>query len=207
MIKIQIPDNRHSDVSDMRAKGWHAMIFRGTETDDDFITVEKRDVRFVVRIVPANGEKCIEIAKYINGAIVDTKRFYENGCGITGTLNISEGKDNSMTYAFFRNEKLQNIIDDFGLRKVIFPKEADEKFEKDVQISIDRYRQYSGNHPIAPPFHTDGTYEEIKSDDSRLKKWHISNATYIYEYTTAVLTIQQKYDTDKIRATMNELMS
>lgn len=207
MIKIKISSGSQSDVTDMRAKGWHLMVFRGIASDDDFITVAKNDVRFVMRVVKHDNEKYLEIAKYLDGVFKESKQFYENGCGIRGTLCISEGKEPDLTYAFFRNEKLQDIIDEFGLRRIIFPREPGDHFEKEVQVDLDKYKQYTGEHPTAPSFHTDGTYEEIPSDNRRLKKWKVSNATYIYEYNTGTLTIPQKYDTNKIWQTLEELMN
>lgn len=206
MIKIRINSGSQSDVTDMRAKGWHIMVFRGTVADDDFVTVSKNDIRFVMRVVLHDKKKYLEIAKYVDGMFKESKQFYENGCGICGTLCISEGKELDLTYAFFRNEKLQEIIDEFGLRRIIFPREAGDHFEKEIQVDMEKYKQYTGEHPVAPSFHTDGTYEEIQSDNRYLKKWKVSNATYIYEYNTGTLTIPQEYDTNKIWKILEDLM-
>lgn len=210
MVRIKINSNAQTDVTDMRAKGWHALVFRGTpaQSNEDFVTVEKKDIRFVARITMHEDTKCVEVLKYLDGYLKDVKQFYENGCGINGTLCISEGKSADLTYAFFRNEKLQKIIDEFGLRRIVFPRDPGDKFEKDVQIDLARYQQYTGNkhYPIAPSFHTDGTYEEIKPDDRNIKRWHVANASYILEFNTMTLTIPQKYDTDKIWEILKDLV-
>jgi hypothetical protein len=203
MIRIRVNERTSTDVTDMRAKGWHVLVFRGDSADKDFLVAEKRDVRFVMKIITRDDVKYTEVTKYLDGFVKDTKLFYENDCGITGTFCISEGKDNDSTYAFFRNERLQKIIDEFELRRIVFPKDNGETFEKIVWVDT-KYRQYTGEHPVAPNFHTDGTYEMFKDEDGCMK-WRVSNATYVYEYQSGTLTIPQKYDTETIRHILTEL--
>jgi len=205
MVKIRIISSAQTDVTDLRAKGWHVLVFRGTKLDDDFITFEKKDIRFVVKIGEKDGNRVVEIFKFIDGHQKDEKQFFENGCGINGTYWISEGKTNELTYMFYRNEKLQTLIDEFGIRRVVFPKDPGEKFEKDVYLDIEKAKRYSGTLPEAPSFHTDGTYEEVGTDVKGTRKWHVTDASYIYEYNTLTLTIPQVYDTEKIRELLDEL--
>ena len=123
-------------------------------------------------------------------------------CGINGTLSISEGKDSDSTYAFFRNEKLQRVIDDFNINRIIFPREGGTTFEKEVHFDTTKHSVNECNKNL-PPFHTDGSYETIKSTDRNVRKWRVSGATYIFEYITRTLTIPQNYDIDKIAEILN----
>ena len=202
MVKIKIDSKKLSDVSDMRAKGWHISIFRSD--DGDFIIVEKKDVRFKLGIITNdNGEKCVEVTKFLHGVQKDTKLFDENGVGLCGTICISEGKLDEETYAFFRNQKLQDIIEEFSLKRIVFPREAGNTFEKDVYHDYYKSRQSKD----MPTFHTDGTYEQVESKIKGIAQWHIVNATYVYEYNSATLTIPQKYDVDKVRTILNEILN
>jgi hypothetical protein len=115
-------------------------------------------------------------------------------------LCISEGKDTDQTYAFFRNEKLQEIIDEFGLRRIVFPREDGNTFSKIVWTKEDKQ-----SHGVPTPmFHTDGSYED-QGVENDTRKWLVSGASYIYEYVSGTLTIPQQYDTEKIREILTSL--
>lgn len=200
MVRIKIDANSKTDVTDMRAKGWHILVFRGQTPDADFVTAEKKDVRFVMKITNNNDAKCVEITKYLDGYVKDVKKFYEGGCYLNGTLCISEGKEVEQTYAFFRNEKLQQIIDEFGLRRIVFPREDGDTFSKTVWTKEDKQ---SRSVPT-PAFHTDGAYEDQGVEDET-RKWLVTGASYIYEYTSGTLTIPQQYDAEKIREILTSL--
>lgn len=209
MVRIKVSGKTQSDVTEMRAKGWHVCIYRDTNPEEEMITAEKKDIRFTVKPKTNEHGRCVEVRKYVMGYQKDSKTFYDVNCGINGTLCISEGKNNDDTYAFFRNEALQNLLDDFNIRRVIFPREGGTKFEKDVYLDVIKARQagnYSDAKSSMPPFHTDGTYEEVGSESKGLRKWHVVDATYIYEYGTSTLTIPQEYDLNKIADNLEEII-
>ena len=198
MVRIKISSKAHSDVTEMRAKGWHVCVYRDTNADEEMITAEKKDIRFIVKPRINENGHFVEVRKYVMGYQKDCKQFYDAESGINGTLCISEGKSNDDTYAFFRNEALQNVLEDFGIRRVVFPHEAGDKFEKDVYLDTAKSRINESGLPEMPPFQTDGTYEEVRSETRGLKKWHVVDATYIYEYNSLTLTIPQVYDIKKV---------
>lgn len=202
MVKIKVSGKGKSDVTEMKAKGWRALIFRAPAPEEEMIVVDKNDVRFVVKTVSKDNERYTEVVKYISGFKKDTKQFCDCDCGINGTLSISEGKDSDSTYAFFRNEKLQRVIDDFKINRIIFPREGGVTFEKEVHFDTTKHSINECNKNL-PPFHTDGNYETIKSTDRNVRKWRVSGATYIFEYVTRTLTIPQNYDIDKIAEILN----
>lgn len=203
MVRIKINPKRQSDVNEMKAKGWSISVYRDRENEAEFVTVEKGRIRFAMRTIidEESKDKYVEIKKYLDGYVKDAKRFYENGYGVNGTFVISEGKTPELTYAFFRNEGIQEIIDEFGLSRIVFPKEQGQKFDKTVYCDI--VKNPSFKDPSMPFFHTDGTYKPTKADTKGLTAFEISGATYIYEYNTATLTIPWKYDLEKVREIMN----
>lgn len=206
MVKFKILDASQSDVSDLLVKGWHIMIFRGDSSYEDFLIVSKKGVKFVVKIVDKWGYNVIEITKYIDGVKKDMKQFYDHRCGLNGTYSISEGKSDDLSYMFFRNESLTKLMDEFGLKRVMFPRESCERFEKDVYLDMDKSLQYNGNaYKNIPFFHTDGEYAQVESEVPGSAKWHISDAKYIYEYNTKTLTIPQLYNVDDVRQWLKEL--
>lgn len=89
-------------------------------------------------------------------------------------------------------------MDDFGIRKVVFPKESGKQFSKVVYND-------TMTEMTPPPFHTDGTFE-FHNEIANYPKYDISGATYVYEYLSCVLTIPQVYDCEKIREKLNEIM-
>lgn len=205
MVRIKINPKKQSDVNEMKAKGWAISVYRDRDTDSEFVTIEKGRIRFVMKtIIDENtNDKYVEVKKYMDGYVKDAKRFYENGYGVNGTFVISEGKTPDMTYAFFRNEGIQEIIDRYGLNRIVFPKEQGEKFDKTVYLDITK--NPTSNDKNAPFFHTDGTYKPAKSDNKNLIAFDVSNASYIYEYNTFTLTIPWKYDLEKIDEIMASL--
>lgn len=218
MVKIKIPKRNESDVSRMMAKGWNISIFRGKNLFgfEDFITIEKGCVKFWVGYIRTNttdqdigGFTGIEIKKYVDGKYDESKIFYDTGDGLVGTIFITDSKTIGQTYAFFRNASLMEIIEEFELRRIEFPKTSECEFEKTIKEDFKDLMATSNWSPVRntmPPFHTDGTYEIIDIDEeNRVRTWQVSGATYIYEYNSATLTIPQVYSIDKVRAIMDEL--
>lgn len=208
MIRVKINRKRQSDVNEMKAKGWHVCVYREPDLNDEFVTAEKNGIRFVMKGVTTETEEhVIEIRKYVNGFYKDSKKFFDNGCGINGTLCISEGITIENTYAFFRNEKLQDLIEEFGLRRVVFPREEGSKFSKTVYDSYETGVEsiHLGDVPVMPPFHTDGVYEQLPSIEPKTNKFEIHDATYVYEYNSLTLTIPWKYDVEYLRELMKSL--
>ncbi len=207
MVRIKISSKSQSDVTEMRAKGWHVCIYRDADANEEMVTCEKKDIRFTVK--PKENDvrgRFIEVRKYVMGYQKDCKMFYDAGSGINGTLCISEGKSNDDTYAFFRNEVLQNMLDEFGIRRVVFPRDPGDTFEKEVYFDKDKAKINESDHPMMPPFHTDGTYEQLRTERN-LMKWRVTNATYIYEYNTLTLTIPQIYDVNAIADKLEEFIN
>ena len=203
MIRIKINAKKQSDVTEMKAKGWHVNVFRDRDNDAEFVTVEKGCIRFAMKTFTdaETKDRYVEIKKYVDGYVKDAKRFYENGYGINGTFVISEGKSPDMVYAFFRNEGIQEIIDKYGLSRIVFPKEQGDTFDKTVYCDITRNPSFKD--PSMPFFHTDGTYQPVKCENKNLNAFEITGATYIYEYNTCTLTIPWKYDLNKVREIMD----
>lgn len=205
MIRIKIARKKQSDVTELIAKGWRASVFRDADDAAEMITVEKGCIKFVLKR-SATDPSLMELKKYVSGYYHDTKSFYEAGCGINGTICISEGKNSDATYAFFRNEKLQLLMDKFHLRKIIFPKEDCPKFDKDVYY--DETAKYANEAYFDGPngcFITDGSSSEEPSIEGT-RKWSVANASYIYELATQTLTIPWKYDTDKLMEILSKII-
>lgn len=210
MIRIKINPKKQSDVNEMKAKGWSVNVWRDKDNESEFVTVEKGRIRFAMRTVldEESKDKYVEIKKYMDGYVKDSKRFYENGYGVNGTFVISEGKTPDMTYAFFRNEGIQEIIDDYGLNRIVFPKEKGDTFNKTVYCDVTKNPSCKDpNGKVAPFFHTDGNYHVTKSDNKNLAAYEINSATYIYEYNTCTLTIPWKYDLEKIREILESFIN
>ena len=212
MIRIRINKKKVSDVTSMNAKGWRISIYRDPNPLNEMVTVEKDAIKFILDIMhPAvvqNGTSAhtvnaVQIRKYVHGDFKDSKLFMDTGSGINGTICISEGKCVETTYAFFRSEELQELIDEFGLKRVSFPKDNKEyKFDKIIQ-SPANIPETKAN---IPNFHTDGTYEKIKTESGGTA-WKISGATYVYEYNTCTLTIPWEYNLLEVRRLMSNLLT
>lgn len=203
MIKVKVNGQHESDVSEMNAQGWNVCVYREPRHQSmDFITAHKGEFRFVVYCTADDeGDPMICIKKYLNGVCRESKKFYNPNNSINGLLFISEGKTPETTYAFFRNEDLQSIMDEFDVRKIVFPAKDGERFTKVV---------YDNDTVKAspPPFHTDGIYDIIDEGIiNGLRKYEVHGASYIYEYRTSVLTIPWKYDCGKIREQLAEIIT
>lgn len=210
MIRIRINQKKVSDVTSMNAKGWRVSIFRESIAVNEMVTVEKDAIKFMLNIMhPAvvqNGTgahtvNAVQIRKYVHGYFTDSKIFMDTGSGINGTICISEGRSVETTYAFFRSEELQKIIDDYGLKKVSFPKDI-------TGYVFDKIVPSPANLPETkaslPPFHTDGSYEKYKTEDGNIA-WRIHGASYVYEYNTCTLTIPWEYNIPRVREFMDAL--
>jgi hypothetical protein len=98
------------------------------------------------------------------------------------------------------------MLDEFGIRRVVFPRDPGDTFEKEVYFDKDKAKINESDHPMMPPFHTDGTYEQLRTERN-LMKWRVTNATYIYEYNTLTLTIPQIYDVNAIADKLEEFIN
>ena len=207
MIRIRINPKKMSDVTTMIAKGWRVSIYREPDPLNESVTVEKDAIKFMIKIIDCILEEsatpvtAVEIRKYVHGYLSDTRTFYDTGSHINGMIGISEGRTVETTYAFFRSEELQDIVDEFGLKKVVFPKTAhDRKLDK-VVLSPHYFPE---NKSGIPPFHTDGKYNKHSSDTDAVN-WQIWDATYVYEYNTCTLSLPWKYDPENVREIMKSL--
>lgn len=211
MIRIRINQKKVSDVTSMNAKGWRVSIFRESIAINEMVTVEKDAIKFVVSIMNVNRSKpedhlvhnvnAVQIRKYVHGYYTDSKIFLDTGSGINGTICISEGRSVETTYAFFRSEELQELIDDYGLKRVSFPKDiSGYLFDKIVPSPANLPETKAS----LPPFHTDGSYEKYKTEDGDIA-WRIHGASYVYEYNTCTLTIPWEYNIIHVREFMDAL--
>jgi hypothetical protein len=205
MVRIKLASRSESDVTKMKAKGWVINVFRERNERDDFVIAE-RDVintRFTLQL--AKVPHTVEVKKFVNGEFIDSKLFHDPGCGLSGTLCISEGKTVTTTYAFFRNEMLMELMERYGLKRIEFAKTDAAKFDKFVyENDLSMYGKGEGK-PTLPPFHTDGTYEETTPQQPNMRKFLVSGATYVYEYKTCTLTIPQQYDIWKLDELLKHL--
>ena len=199
-IKFKIVSKNISDVTDMTAKGWRASVFRDLALKDEFVVISKDRIKFNVSVNAEN--KQIVVDRYIDGKKIDYKRFHDTGNGINGMIFIVEDDEIEKTYAFFRTEELQDLIETYHLHKVIIAKQAGDVFELTIPATRDDHAASADVYPTMPPFHTDGTFEL----DSENNTWHIANATYVYDYQNQVLTIPQVYDPDKLFEIMESLI-
>lgn len=199
--RIKIDARGVSDASEIIAHGWHVSIYRGRDRFDDFVTITKDNVRFTVAAVEENDT--IVIKKFIDGNEVDTKTFFDPGCGLVGTIGIRE-TENSTAYAFFRNEMLQRFMEEHDIRRVEFSKTSGSKFDKIIQM-------YENENGSIDGFVTSGKSEEIdETVDETLggvtvHKFHVHDATFIYERSTGTLTLPWVYDLVQLRKTFSAL--
>lgn len=216
MIRIRINQKKVSDVTSMNAKGWRVSVFRESKPENEMVTVERDAIKFVMSImqVPRSHAEldwtgmttmiqAVQIKKYIHGYFTDSKIFMDTGSGINGTICISEGKTVETTYAFFQSEELDQLKQEFDIKKITFPKDI-RGYRFDKIIPWDEVSYEPGAKLTVPKFHTDGVYELIQDEDGRAA-WQIGNATYVYEYERHVLTIPWEYNLKQIRELMRSL--
>lgn len=192
MIRIKIEPASKSDVINMTARGgWKVAIYRNpADPKKDFVTVTKEPNRFHLYL---EGDTVV-LDRYLDAKRVDSKKFYDTGSGIDGTLCISENMQTNILYGYFRTDELQEIIEEFGLKKIEIAKEAGNKFSKTLPGIGD-----------VPPFHTDGLYEKEESVDLTWV-WHVSDATYIWDYENKILYIPQVYDHASLKKNLREIV-
>lgn len=205
MVKIKIVSRSASDATKMKAKGWVIEIFREKYEHDDYVIAERDNINVRFVLAPAKTPNTMEIKKFVDGEYVDSKFFYDPGCGLCGTLCISEGKTIATTYAFFRNEKLTTLMERYGIKRIEIAKDDSPQFEKFVYEDTTRSPYGRTITPTMPPFHTDGTYEEASQFSSSMRKFLITGASYVYEYNTCTLTIPQKYNVEKLDEILKQL--
>lgn len=196
ITKIKIDSATKSDVISMTMRGgWKVHIYRNPDDEKkDFVTVTRDPHRFHMYI----DDNCIVIDRYFDGRKMDTKRFHDTGSGINGLLFISENPISNLTYAYFRTEQLQSIMDDFDIVRVEIAKEPGVTFDKTIE-----YITLNG----MPHFHTDGTYELRENpDDPNRSEWLIGGATYIWDYENRRLHIPQVFDHRALRQKLQEIV-
>lgn len=205
MIKFKINDPSKSDVTKMFAKKWRMTIYgKGTLKENlDIVHVEKDDVLFVIYL--DKDKHNIIVDRFIDDIFIDRKSFHDDGDGVVGTFCILEGETSRTTYAFFRTEKLQQLMDQYGIR-ISFSKESGNMINKfRIHQSWDNL-VYGGTVPEMPPFHTDGTFTCMKNEDRRENEWIVSGATYIYGYPQCILYLPQDYDLEHIKDVLEEII-
>ena len=146
MIKIKISCKTESDVSTYIARDWTIKMFRGY-SHGEFFVAEKDNIQFVVR---ETDDGRISLEKLVNGEPIDTKFAASDGCGIGGTLYINDHREPERCYAFFRNEKLQDLLDCFGIPKLIFQK---------TSVGSDHFVMGYETHSTEDEIITDGTID------------------------------------------------
>ena len=185
MIKIKISCKTESDVSTYIARDWSVKMFRGY-THGEFFVAEKDNIQFVVR---ETDDGRISLEKLVNGEPIDTKFAASDGCGIGGTLYINDHREPERCYAFFRNEKLQDLLDCFGIPKLIFQK---------TSVGSDHFVMGYETQSTEEEIITDGTIED--NGDTR----SISNAGYVYDVMAGLMILPQKYDIPAIIQSLRE---
>lgn len=185
MIKIKISCKTESDVSTYIARDWTIKMFRGY-SHGEFFVAEKDNIQFVVR---ETDDGRISLEKLVNGEPIDTKFAASDGCGIGGTLYINDHREPERCYAFFRNEKLQDLLDCFGIPKLIFQK---------TSVGSDHFVMGYETHSTEDEIITDGTIED--NGDTR----SISNAGYVYDVMAGLMILPQKYDIPAIIQSLRE---
>lgn len=185
MIKIKISCKTESDVSTYIARDWTVKMFRGY-THGEFFVAEKDTIQFVVR---ETDDGRISLEKLVNGEPIDTKFAASDGCGIGGTLYINDHREPERCYAFFRNEKLQDLLDCFGIPKLIFQK---------TSVGSDHFVMGYETHSTEDEIITDGTIEDNGETRS------VSNAGYVYDVMAGLMILPQKYDIPAIIQSLRE---
>ena len=195
MTKIKVTKRMESDVTEMFANGWRVSVFRHDDFRYDFLVISKDRIRFEIR--PDKETHCIIVSRFVDGKKVDYKKFYDTGLGVTGTVCILEDTMDN-TYCFFRTEDLQQLIDTYRLKKVLFAKQAGEKFTYTMMYNPELHKNSFA------PIHTDGTMTNkmIEGKDSI----EIVDATYVYDASQSILVIPQVYNPETIHALMKEII-
>lgn len=144
MIRIKLFSRLHSDVSEMKAKGWDIALYKDTTSPEGFVehcVVSRGDVRFEIK----RRGKYIEVKRFVDGDCLDTKTYAADGVeGCEGTLYINENnREATKTYCFFRNSELQCLLDSAGVEKMSFRGEGETSFEI-MSRSEDEYIRTDG---------------------------------------------------------------
>ena len=187
MIKILLFESRLSDVTEMSVKGWKITIDRDKAHDQSFITVEKNGIKFTID--STQSDDWIVLKKYYCNTCVDTKKYQTDGCrNAEGILFICDSADEKKTYAFWRNQELQILLESAGIERVSFKKDADETFDMTVYDSHDQLGAYT--------FKTDGALSTvIETEYSTMKDMtKVVGATYVYLMESNKLILSQHYD-------------
>lgn len=173
MIKIKILSYIQSDVSRMIARGWDIRVYRDRENNTgSSVTAEKGVVKFM--ITQKDDGEHIVLKKFVNETCVDTKEYRRDGTEqCEGTLFINDHSDPTKVYAFFRNDKLQNLMECVGIERLLFVRNSAE---------------YIDEMPMKDGIKTDGTIEDGK----------ITNATFIFSEDTHELMTVQNYNINKM---------
>jgi hypothetical protein len=204
MIKIKICSRDQSDVTEMKAKGWLIRIMREANPHKTQVVAEKGNVQYVLSTIKEEGEVLVCLKTYVFGECTSTKQSPSDGCGVYGTLYISDNSIEERSYAFFRNEAIQSFMDFFGIRQVKYTEDAvmTESFSQTLQFEND-------TEDLGDRFVTDGfvTHNSIQNEDG---VWShsvsISYASYLYDKQSMTLSIPYRYDINKLYDIMYEYL-
>ena len=171
MLKIKVSTKEKSDVTRYFARNWSIQVFRNYKTGEYFVA-ERDNIQFVVN---EDDDGMVVVTKYIDGIAIDQKTVKSDNCGIGGTLYINDHRDIEKIYAFFRNERLQDLLDHYGITKLTFMGDSE----------IPEYRTLSTNVIVGQK-----TYD-----------WNphfIKNAKFIYDVDKTTLILPHNYDIEYI---------
>ena len=204
MIKIRICSKDQSDVTEMKAKGWLIKIMREANPHKTQIVAEKGNVQYVLSTIKNDGEILVSLKTFVFGELTSEKQSPSDGCGVYGTLYISESSNEARGYAFFRNEAVQNFMDFFGIRQVKYTEDAvmTESFSQTIQFEDD-------SEELGDRFVTDGfvSHNAIQNEDG---VWShsvsISYASYLYDKQMMTLSIPYRYDINRLYDVMYDYL-
>lgn len=188
MIKIKVSTKESSDVTQYVAREWTVKVYRSYR-GGEFFTAEKGPIQFVVK----EDDDEVTVTKFVNGESADVKRSHADHCGVGGTLYINDHKDPARCYAFFRNERIQSLIDYFQIPKLLFQKDSD--------TTIDEWTTTSPASEIL----TDGIVTDVDIDG--IMGVLVDEAKFIYDAKTMILLIPQNYDLDYIESELSKRLS
>lgn len=195
MITKIIAPKRLSDISEEKGGCWGMDIFRSKSPKGDGVVMKRGNIKFKISLGTNEvGVDVVKLTKYIGSEEKWTKRFYDPGDGIDGQYCISEGITDNETYAFFRPWSIVMLMCQYGINRVLFPKESEYEGNYKFTRTVDNY-----DNTGVPPFHTDGQYDKTANG------WTISGASYVYEYNTGTLTIPWQYDLNKLTEDLDAL--
>lgn len=169
MIKFRINKREESDVQTMTFKDWTVKLYRAKGRPEWF-TVTKENIQFVIR--ETDDGETITIQKYVDGECVDIKSTNSQGNGIAGTLYINDHKSPARCYCFFRNETVQNMLNDL---------EIDQLTYYDDGTNRDRISEFRlGKCPDTDAIVTDGRIEFEDDEETGTTIVYVVDCHFVY---------------------------